>query len=167
MRPLLLRCALFVAVFAGLQSLWGAARGTSVDRLWIEQLTVRPAAALVRRLTPGVEARPEGARIAAPGGGLNVRNGCDGTEMLFLLAAAVAVAPLSLRTRAGALASGLLLVLALNQARILVLFYAYRADLALFDLLHTIVAPLVLVALIGAFFQCWLLGTRRSSAASA
>jgi len=167
MRATLIRCVLFLLVFGCLQYLWAEVRGTWVERAWIDHLTVASAATLIDRLTPGVQARAEGSRIAAPGGGLNIRNGCEGTEMLFLLAAAVAVAPLSMRARARALAGGLLLVWVLNLARILVLFYAFRADRAMFDLLHNVVAPLVLVALVGVFFQFWLAGSRSKPSAAA
>ena len=161
MRPFFIRCIGFFVVFSALQSLWGAARGTWVERLWIDHLTVQSATAMVSVLTPTVQARPLGARIVAPGGGLNILNGCERTEVLFLLAAALCVAPLSLRSRLHALLSGFVCVFALNLLRILVLFYAYRFDRGLFDLLHTTIAPLILIALTGLFFHLWLAWSMR------
>jgi exosortase/archaeosortase family protein len=51
------------------------------------------------------------------------------------------------RKRAQGILIGTLGVWALNQGRILVLFYANRSDKELFNLLHGTVAPLVLIVL--------------------
>lgn len=146
---------MFLALFALLQYGWQSARGTALERWVIDLGTVKPAAALIGVVTPELRAVPQGASIRAPGGGLNILNGCEGTEVLFLLCAALAVAPLSLRQRMLGLLAGGLLVYALNQARILALFYASRDDRALFDLLHGTVAPLALIAVVGMFFLAW------------
>ncbi|MDP2822672.1 MAG: archaeosortase/exosortase family protein [Sulfuritalea sp.] len=155
-----LRGVIFIAVFAALQALWGHARGTVVERVLIDRVTVGSAAALVNIVTPQIQAQADGTRIRAAGGGLNILNGCEGVEVLFLLAAAFAAAPLPGRRRWLGLASGVLFVFALNQARILMLFYAYRADKALFDLLHGTVAPVVLIALTAVFFLAWTQASR-------
>lgn len=143
---------LFVAVFAFLQWGWSAARGTWLERLVVHEATVTAAAALVRLITPAIPARAVGASIKAPGGGLNILNGCEGTEVMFLLVAAFAAVRLPWRYAAAALVVGLGWVFLLNQARILTLFYTFRADRALFDPLHTAVLPVVLVALTAAYF---------------
>lgn len=113
----------------------------------IHEATVKPAVALLGLISPGLGASAAGASIKAPGGGLNILNGCEGTEVMFLLAAAFMALRLRWRARLKGLALGMLLVFALNQARILALFYAYRHDRAVFDLLHTLVLPALLIAL--------------------
>ncbi len=140
------------AVFAALQGLYGMATGTWVQRLFIETLGSQPAAVLINLVTPDVHAHAVGARLAAPGGGINIRGGCEGTEVLFLLLGAFAAIQMPWRRRLAGMALGALLVFSLNQARILSLFYAFRADRQLFDLLHTIVAPIVFIALIALYF---------------
>lgn len=143
---------IFMLVFVLLQWGWSASRATWVERLVVHQATVPPAAALVRLITPGIPAKAVAASIKAPGGGLNILNGCEGTEVMFLLVAAFAAVRMPWRRRAAALGLGLAFVFAINQARILTLFYAYRADRALFDMLHTAVLPAVLVALAAGYF---------------
>ena len=44
----------------------------------------------------------------------------------------------------------------LNQARIVALFFANRADAELFDALHGMIAPLLLIACSLLFFLYWL-----------
>jgi exosortase/archaeosortase family protein len=149
------RAAVFLAVFALLQGLWGAARGTAVERVAIDGITVASAVALINLATPAVHAVAAGTRIRAPGGGINILNGCEGVEVLFLLAAALCAFPLPPRRRVAGLAAGVLFVFAINQIRILALFYVFRADRALFGLLHGTVAPVVLIALTVLFFLAW------------
>ncbi|MFM9916335.1 MAG: exosortase/archaeosortase family protein [Rhizobacter sp.] len=156
MRRLLLRATAFVLVFMALQAGWEAARGSWVERLWVHELTVRSATSLINLMTPEVHAVARGARIVAPGGGLNVLFGCEGTDVVFMLAAAFLVFPFPARTRVLGLLSGLVWVFALNQLRIAALFYAFRADRSLFDTLHTMAAPLVMIVLTGLFFHFWL-----------
>lgn len=150
--PLWLSLAIFLSVFTVLQWAWGEARDTWVERLVIHQATVKPAAVLVQLITPEANAKPVAASIKAPGGGLNILNGCEGTEVMFLLIAAIAAVNLSWRHKLTGLALGLVLVFSINQARILTLFYAFRNDRSLFDMLHTTILPVVLIAAVALYF---------------
>lgn len=156
MRRFLPRAIAFLLVFMAAQAAWEWARGTWIERLWIHDLTVRSATQLINLITPDVQAVAQQARIVAPGGGLNVLFGCEGTDVVFLLAAAFAAAPLPIRMRLWGLLSGLAFVFVLNQLRIVGLFYAFRADRALFELAHGMAAPLLMVVLCGLFFRFWL-----------
>jgi exosortase/archaeosortase family protein len=123
----------------------------------VHDCTVRPAVALVNLLTPTIHARAQKITLTAPGGGgLNIVNGCEGTEALFLLAAAFAVAPLSWGSRLLGFALGIGVVFVVNQARILALFYAFRNDASLFDLLHGSITPIAVILLVCAYFYGWL-----------
>lgn len=146
----------FVAVFLVLQTAYGAAAGTWLERLVVDRCTVIPAAALLNWLTPDVGVTAAGSHLRAPGGGINVLNGCEGIDIVFMLIAAFSVAPLGWRSRLLGLSLGALWVLALNQVRIVVLFYSVRADKALFAVLHGVVAPLILVGTTCIFFALWL-----------
>lgn len=150
------RALAFVASFMAFQALWEAARNSWIERLWVHDLTVGSATALINFITPQARATAEGTRIVAPGGGLNVMFGCEGTDVVSMLSAAFVVFPMPLRARLWGLATGLAWVLLLNQVRILALFYAYRSDRAVFELLHSTAAPLLMVVLTGLFFHLWL-----------
>jgi exosortase/archaeosortase family protein len=163
-RSLLVALLIFMAVFVLLQWGWEAVRGTALERLVVDQATVMPAAGLVRWLTPAIQARAVASSIKAPGGGINILNGCEGVEVMFLLLAALAAVRISWRRRLVAILLGLGLVFALNQARIVTLFYAFRADRQLFDLLHTTLLPVVLVALTAAYFYAVIHQSRRGLA---
>ncbi|TAL26325.1 MAG: exosortase/archaeosortase family protein [Aquabacterium sp.] len=149
------RVAAFVLLFAAMQSLYGMASGTWVERLVIDQLTVRPAAWLIGMFDPALGVEAAGPRLRAGGGGINVLNGCEGTDVVFLLTAALLVSPLTWRRRLAGVAAGAALVLLLNQARVIALFYAFRTDRGRFDMLHGVVTPALLMVAAAAFFLAW------------
>ena len=161
------RAVAFLMLFLVLQLAWQSARGTVIQHLVVHDGTVTPAAFLVDLLTPAIHAQAVQSSVAAVGGGLNIENGCEGLDALFLLISAMLVAPIARRMRIIGVLIGSLLVFLLNQARILVLFYAYRADHALFDLLHGTVTPIAVVLLVLGYFYVWLdLAIRRAAAAA-
>lgn len=150
------RLALFALAFAVMQGAYGRAAGTAVERFVVDRLTVGTAGRILGALDPATGVRANGSRLSAPGGGINVLNGCEGTDVAFLLTAALLAAPLTWARRAAGLMVGLVLLFALNQARLIALFYAFRLAPEWFDILHGLVAPLVLVTATGAFFAAWL-----------
>ena len=150
------RALLFLLIFAALLFAWNASRGGAIERWVIDDVTVRPAAWLVNLLTPEVQAYARGTTLAAPGGGLNILNGCEGIDALFLLVTAFLVAPFALRDRIPGLLLGVALLYVVNQARILLLFYAWRRDPALFAALHGSVMPIVVVLAVAGWFYGWL-----------
>lgn len=143
----------FVALFGALHFGWEAMRDSAAAAALVHHLAVRPGALLIHALTPDLGAYADGARIRAPGGGINILNGCDGMDVLFMVVAGFGAVALSWRRRLVGMALGVLLVLALNTSRIASLFYAYRADRHIFDLLHTLVWPVALVALVALYFN--------------
>jgi exosortase/archaeosortase family protein len=164
---MVLQALAFIALFALLQLLWQAARGSALESFVVHDGTVRPAAGLVNLLTPAVEARAVGSTLlGVDGAGLNVLNGCEGTEALLLLAAAFAVVPMPWRRRLAGLAVGVAVVFVVNQARILVLFYANRGTRAWFEMLHSVITPLAVVLLVAAYFYAWLAWSGRRVAAA-
>jgi exosortase family protein XrtM len=156
-----LRVAGFLLSFAVLQLGWQGLRGSDVERLVINEATVRPAAFLANLLTPAAQASAVQSTLHARGGGLNIKNGCEGVEALFLLVAAFMAAPLSWQSRITGLLLGFAVVFAINQARILILFYAYRDYRSLFDLLHAAVTPIAVILLVCLYFYAWLRSSHR------
>lgn len=80
----------------------------------IEQVTVGSAVMLVNLITLDVSAVAVGTRIRAPGGGINILNGCEGVEVLFLLVAALCAFPMPLRRRLVTLGAGVAFVFVIN-----------------------------------------------------
>ena len=155
-RSLFVLTALFMGLFAVMQFGWGSARSTWVERLVIDEMTVKPAAWLITGITPEIPVQAIGSRLKAPGGGINLLNGCDGMEVIFLLVAAMLIAPIPVQWRLSGALIGSGVVYVCNQVRILALFYSYRLDRPLFDLLHGMITPILLILIAAGFYVLWL-----------
>jgi exosortase family protein XrtM len=145
----------FLFVYCALYALFYVSRGGPVERLVIHDATVTPAAGLARILEPATDARAVGNRIYSSRGSLVVQSGCEGIETLFILWAAIAVFPASLRAKGVGIAWGTLLVYGLNQVRLVALFLVSHHSRPLFEALHGYVAPTFIVLLVGVFFIGW------------
>jgi len=157
---------LFLGVFFILQMSYDACRGTSFEHFVLGDLTVTPTAALIRTITPDVGVKAIGNQLKAPGGGITVLKGCEGTEVMFLLAAAFSAVVMPWRRRLAGLGIGIVMVFCLNQIRLVALFYAYRSDPSLFDLLHGTLAPIALVIIVSLYALFWFqyaVGTPKSN----
>jgi exosortase family protein XrtM len=154
---------LFTAMYVALSQTW--ADGLSH---WIIDLaTVEPAAWIARHVTGQADIVAAGSHLTSPQASINVLYGCEGSDVLMLLASALLVAPAPWRDRLLGLAAGTAFVFALNQVRVLALYFTLRDHRAWFGLLHGLIAPLVVVVLVAAFFLTWLLWTARMPARDA
>lgn len=154
-RPLRL-LAVFLLLFFVFQYGWEMSRDTALERLVVHDATVRPAVWVIGQLSPGSGIEAQGFRMVSPQGRLNILNGCEGLETLFLLLAALLAYPLRFGIRLRGIALGVLLVFVLNQARIVMLWYAFLYDRAVFGALHGVVLPLLMVAACLVFYLLFL-----------
>ena len=76
----------------GRRGLDARSAGTSVERFFLIEAGSKPATHLINLLHPQIGAHVKASRIIAPGGGINIANGCEGTDIYFLLVAAFVAA---------------------------------------------------------------------------
>lgn len=147
----------FILLFILMQAGWQMVRDDDIGHFIRGTVTVKPAVMLIHLLTPQIQASALGNQILAPGGGLVIKIGCEGIEALFILIAGLFSVTMAWRAKLSGIILGLVLIYTVNEIRILILFYAFRADKALFQLLHGTIAPLALIAIAGLFYHYWLL----------
>ena len=150
--PRWLQVVLFLLIYGFFQWGYQGLRNSSWDRWFIHELTVRPAAWLVSTISPAEAVRAMDYRLVWSGGGLALRAGCDGFELIGLFVAAVLVADVGWRRGVVALVSGCVAIWALNQLRIAALYAAVRYDRSWFDSLHTGWGPLMMVAVVAGMY---------------
>jgi exosortase family protein XrtM len=151
-----LRFALiFMLTFCILQFSYQSSRGGMVEHLVIDVATVYPGTALINFIDPNKQAMASGQRILSPQGSLSILNGCEGTETLFLLTAAIAAFRASWRNKLKGVLLGTCLVYCLNQVRIVSLFFAAQENRQWFDMIHGYIAPSLIVVLSSMFFLWW------------
>lgn len=146
----------FLALFAGFYVLLAKLWGQGLAHWVIDVATVRPAAWLARLVCndPGIVA--DGSRMRSGDLALNVLFGCEGTDVLMVLAAALLVTPVRWRDRFLGLLAGTIFVFVVNQGRLLALFLALQSRSGWFGPLHGLILPLLVVATVTAFFLGWL-----------
>jgi exosortase family protein XrtM len=146
---------LFLVIFGVLDYGYYFARGTFVEHLIIDKLTVRPAVAIIDTLEPTARATASGHSLLSPFGRINILQGCEGTEAMFLLIAAVLPFPVRWKAKLLGVGTGVLLMYAMNQLRILALFAALRWHRDWFSSLHGLIAPTFIVLVGCLFFFLW------------
>ncbi len=147
--------ALFLAFFALASLAWSASRGTGLERLVVEQATVATSARIIAMLNPGQQVRSEAFRLISPHVRLSVLNGCEGTESILLLAAAMLAFPAPWRRKISGLLFGAGCVFLLNQLRIVGLFYILRYKPAWFSSMHGYIAPTLIIIAGSLIFVLW------------
>jgi len=146
----------FAIAFWLIQAAYESTRGTWFERTIIDDLTVRPSAAVINLLDPGIAARADGARIISRRSTLNILAGCEGSDVVFLLAAAMIAAWRGLRATVIGVAAGLLIVYVANLTRVVTIFFASVESPRRFALVHGYIAPIAVVVVAVVAFSLWL-----------
>ncbi|HEY8239885.1 MAG TPA: hypothetical protein VIH35_00480, partial [Kiritimatiellia bacterium] len=90
---------IFSVTFVALQQVYLRTRTWTGDFL-THTLSAKPAAFIINAVDSRARAVAVDARIASPRGGINIRRGCEGTEVAIILFAALVAYPARLRRRA-------------------------------------------------------------------
>jgi len=146
---------LFLAIFGALDYGYYLTRGTAVEHLLIDTLTVRPAAAVINAVAPAASARASGNSLFTQFGSVNILEGCEGSDGMFLLIAAVLPFPARWLSKLVGVIGGVSLMYAMNQLRILALVLALHWHPDWFASLHGLVAPSCIVMAGCIFFFAW------------
>ena len=146
----------FLILFAALTAAFEASRGTTLERVLVEDMILSPTVRMINLVTPNEHATLVGRRILAPGSaGLHVTRGCEGIELFLMLVAAIGAFPASLGRRAEGLWLGALLAYLLSVMRLMALHYALHYSPGAWEALHGLVLPLAPVVLMALFFLHW------------
>jgi exosortase H (IPTLxxWG-CTERM-specific) len=93
----------------------------------------------------GEQTRMVGTTIASPRFSVNIRNGCNGLETIFIFAAADLAFPAPWKVRLWGLAFGFLAIQAINIVRIVSLFYIGIHWPKLFEQSHQVVWQAIVI----------------------
>jgi len=159
-RAALLRPLAFVLLFAAMYGVLAISWGAGLSHWVIDLGTVVPAAWFARAMTGDPAIAAMGSHLSAPDVSINVLFGCEGSDVLMLLCAALLVSPSPAPKRLAGLVAGIGLVFLINQARLLALFFVFRHHRGWFGTVHGLVGPMSVVVGVTAFFLLWLRWTQ-------
>lgn len=146
---------LFLLIFSSQQFVYQQLRGTAVEAGIVSTLAVLPSVACINILAPGEKVSAQGNRLVSSAVRLSVLDGCEGTEVLFLLLAALLAFRSTWRHTLIGMGLGIILVFFLNVTRITSLYFALRFAKTVFDPLHAMAWPILIIVAIGLFFAWW------------
>jgi exosortase family protein XrtM len=147
----------FVLGFALLVTVFEASRGSHFERFVVERLILTPTAMVINLVTPTDQVEPVGRTLVSPGRSrLHVVRGCEGIEMLLLLAAAIAAIPASFRHRLQGLLLGAALAYALSVGRLVALHYVLQYQPGAWEAMHGLILPVAPILVLALFFTGWL-----------
>ena len=154
------------ASFVGIYALLHYAYFKIPDELFREVIYshgfVAPCTNLIHWILPDERVSVVQNHLVSPRADLEIVRGCDGAGALFLVVAALLVFPATFQRKLLGLGLGILLMYGLNLARITGLYFliAYQRDW--FPLVHTYLAPTLIILLACLFFAWWAFGTSRA-----
>ena len=103
----------------------------------------------------GQQVTTTGTVVASSRFAVNINNGCNGVEAMLILLAAIVAFPASMKARATGLALGAVVVQLLNLVRIMTLYLLGAYQPRLFDVAHTAIWQIVIIAAAILFFLHW------------
>ena len=148
--------ALFLAAMTSLMVCYYWLPESIINAVFVRYFAVLPGSTLLEWLTPQHEVYADGTRILSSIAQLNILKGCEGTETLLILYAAIIAALRPLRESMIAMVLGTLLVFLLNQLRISSLFFIAAYHKNFFEASHGFIAPMIIVVCTGVFYMLWL-----------
>lgn len=122
---------------------------------------------LINLFTPLEQVLAKQNHLLSPKADLEIVRGCDGAGVLFLVMSAVLVFPSGFNRKLIGLALAFGLIYVINLLRIGVLYFVIAYHSEWFQLIHTYVAPTLMVVLGYFYFAWWAFGSTNHSHESA
>jgi exosortase family protein XrtM len=118
---------------------------------------------LINFMAPLEHVLPHQNHLLSSKADLEIVRGCDGAGVLFLLLSAILVFPAKLSRKLLGLILAVGLVYTVNLLRIELLYFVIAYHHAWFSLVHTYLAPTLMVLVACAYFAWWALGAADKS----
>lgn len=163
MRPEWLTFLLFVVCYALLDYAYFKIPDDLFSNVVYYHGVVAICADLVNWLAPLEQVWPEQNHLLSAKADLEIVRGCDGAGVLFLVVSALTVFPSELKRKLFGLLLGVGLIYTINLVRICVLYFVVAYHPGWFQLIHTYVAPTLMVVFGCLYFAWWAFGATRHS----
>ena len=147
---------LFLIIFSVLHLAYSSTRGTAIEEILIDKITVATGTWIIDSISPALNVKAIGPKIRCAAGSLTVLNGCEGFEAIFLLVAAIVSISAKWRDKIVGVVLGTLFIYTLNQVRIVTLFYLFLQKDKWFNLVHGYIGPMIIIMLGSLFFFGWI-----------
>ena len=110
---------------------------------------------IINIITPSERTFAEGETIGSGNSTLKLAQGCEGVEGLLLVIAAVCAFQAGIRQKIGGILVGSLVIYVANIARIVVLYYTFKYEQSIFEIMHIHVGQTFTIFVGLLFFVAW------------
>lgn len=121
----------------------------------IHSLNAVPASVIINLLTPDEKTVARDIRICGPNVSMMIKRGCEGSEGMVLVLAAVLAFPAGIRKKLTAVLIGIIIVYVANLSRIVALFYSLRYIPDLFQIMHVYAGQVYIIVVSLMYFLVW------------
>ncbi|WP_347986277.1 exosortase family protein XrtM [Methylomonas sp. AM2-LC] len=121
------------------------------------QGVVRVCADVINLIAPQEQVSAMHNHLLSSKADLEIVNGCDGAGVIFLLISAILVFPATIYRKLSGLFFGVGLIYVINLVRIATLYFTFAYQPAWFTLVHTYLAPTLMVIMASTYFAWWAL----------
>ena len=148
--------SLFLLYFSCMQYVNFLIEDSAFSGTLLQLFTVKPGEFLINLLMPETSVHAQHASLLSNRGNLVILPGCEGTEAVYLLSAAFLASWIKWKDKMIGIVLGIVLVYALNLARITWLFYVFAYHRRWFDFSHAYLGSTFIIVFSCLFFVLWL-----------
>jgi exosortase family protein XrtM len=130
--------------------------------LLIHTLNTGVSSRIINFITPGEKSFARGASLGSGAFAISVAKGCEGTEGILLITAALCAFNMGMRRKIAGILAGSLVMYMANLARIIGLYYTLKYKPAMFDLAHMYIGQTFIIFVGILFFMAWITTVSRS-----
>ncbi len=147
---------LFLGLFLILNAGYRLLLTTNAKIFLIDYAVVKPAVLAINWLQSAEEVTALRDVLLSSHARITISRGCDGYDVMLLLFAGILAAPRKhMASKLMAMLLGSALIYSINQVRIVILYFALHIPYW-FDLLHSVLLPLFIIAIAILYYCTWL-----------
>jgi len=117
----------------------------------VHKLNTEVSSKIINFITPDEKTFTRGNTIGSGGFSIRIAQGCEGTEGILLIIAALGAFSMGIKQKISGMLVGTLVIYVSNLVRITTLYYTLKYKPGMFDLIHVYVGQTFII-LIGVFF---------------
>jgi len=152
----------FVILFFTLQTIYYFLR-PAITPFVVDKLTTGMSLRIINTFSHTDKPNAQSAVISSENFSLKIERGCEGTEGMLLLVAAICAFPAGIRQKVLGITGGILVIYVFNLGRIAGLYFTLKLNPNLFDMMHIYVGQTIIIFIAIVFFIAWLSRIERTS----
>ncbi|HPQ44145.1 MAG TPA: exosortase/archaeosortase family protein [Syntrophales bacterium] len=145
----------FILFFLALQIAHYSVRSYT-SPLLVHTLNAQVSSRIINIITPQEKSFSNGNIIGSSGFTIRIAQGCEGTEGILLIVAALCAFPLGIKQKIAGILAGSCIIYVANLIRIVVLYYTLKYKPGIFDLAHVYVGQTFIIVVGVLFFITWI-----------